>query len=283
MSLTITEDEIYVSKNLIKTKEHLSPSGRFRLVVETYQTSPTTWNYTKGIIYSNNQWVGEIRRNYPHFPFLFFRKNNGTEYLISGRTYLSQTIINCETGHVYDNTDGETDHFCWSDIYQVNENTICVLGCVWGGSYFYQFYDMTNLNKGWPILHVNKELFGNPEYDYILTNQDLIGQNNYPKPVIQNGIITFYVKETRVKGLGRLCYKSLKENEIPIDVQDYVEMEVSSYIDQLYNDKFWVVENYKKHMKIYDMVEMQFKRVKDEMVMFRFWRSREQKQIDASI
>jgi|GEM_PF-4826509 len=37
--------DFYVEGNLTKTKEELSPSGRFRLLIRYYKTKKGCWNY----------------------------------------------------------------------------------------------------------------------------------------------------------------------------------------------------------------------------------------------
>lgn len=152
--------DLYQEANIIRTEEHLSLLGN-RLVIKTYNTSKVTnsnsWEYTEGVIYNTNgDLVGSIKRNYHRFPFVFF--NNGTtEYLISGRSYMRQTILNCTTGQIYDNCDDpDADDFCWASIAQLDLNTIIVHGCYWGGGYDYRFFDLSDIEKGWPELKIDE-------------------------------------------------------------------------------------------------------------------------------
>ena len=278
MKMSQTE-QIYIKENLIQTKEYISPSQRYKLIVETYKTGYGTWDYTKGTIYScsNNHWVGEIRRNYPHFPHLFFTKKdisgNYVEYLISGRDYMSQTIINCENGHIYDNSeDPNKDPFCWNQMWQIDQNTICVLGCYWGGSYIYSFFDFSNLSIGWNNLDT---ICSNgskiPNYDYVLTNNDLSGHNNYPDPIVENGVITFIVKETRIFGVG-INARGIKE----------IDMELGEYEDQEEMDEGLKIPYSKLKTYQIDMARMRYKRVADHMELFEFWRDERQMELDGS-
>lgn len=267
-------DKIFIKQNLIDTSEHLSASGKYKLVIEKYKTTSNTWNYTKGTVYSTNtgEWIGEIKRNYPIFPYLFFVKKN-TEYLISGRTYMSQTIINCNTGHVYDNTDDtESERFCWSQMWQVDESTLCVCGCFWGGPYMYSFYDFSNLSLGWKELNVKR--IGNlpmPKYDYILTNNDLIGQDNHPEPVIENGMITFIKKETRIFGIG---VSSKEVRELDMEYEDYKKQkgEINGFTIPFAESKKYQLE----------LAVMKYKRYGDDMVLFDFWRDERQMELDGN-
>lgn len=271
-------EQIYIKENLTQTKEYLSPTKRYKLIVESYKTCNGTWDYTKGSIYScsNNHWVGEIRRNYPHFPHLFFVKKdisgNYVEYLISGRDYTSQTIINCENGHIYDNSeDPNRDTFCWSRVWQVDHNTICVLGC-YCGVYIYSFFDFSNLSLGWKKLDVIcSDGSQMPKYDYMLTSNDLSGQDNYPDPTVENGTITFVVKETRIFGIG-INARGVRE----------IDMELYEYKDQ--EDMEEGLKIPYSTLKTYqiDMARMRYKRVGDHMELFEFWRDERQMALDDS-
>jgi hypothetical protein len=274
-----SEEQIFIKDNIIQSQEYLSPSKRYKIIIETYKTGNDTWNYTKGTIYScsTNHWVGEIRRNYPHLPHLFFSRSDiqgtTTEYLISGRDYTSQTIINCETGHIYDNTDDKgKDPFCWSQMWQVDTNTLCVLGCYWGGSYVYSFFDFSNLNLGWKRLDVKRSNgLPMPKYDYILTNNDLVGQKNYPDPIVENGSITFGLKETRIFGIGINSYE-MKE----------IDMEINDYNDQENVDEGFKIPYSKFKTYEIDTVRMRYRRVDDHIELFEFWRDERQMEKDQS-
>jgi hypothetical protein len=272
-----TEDKIFIKENIIQTKEHLSPSGRYKIIIETYKT--LTWNYTKGTIYSCSSsslhWVGEIKRNFPQFPFLFFSRPEGQEYLISGKNFTSQTIINCETGHIYDNTDDPTsDPFCWSKIWQVDKNTLCVCGSYWGGTNIYSFFDFSNLNLGWKRLDVKSSKLQHylPKYHYFLTNNDSSGENNYPDPMIENGIITFVVKETRIFGIG-INSQGVKE----------IDMEINEYKDQEDLEEGFKIPFSRSKTYQIDMARMRYKRVDNHMELIEFWRDERQMELDGEV
>ena len=153
--------DYYNDENVSKTEEHISPSGKYKLIIKTYNTSnisnKSTWEYTQGFVYCiDGNLIGSIKRNYMQFPFAFF-KSNTSEYLVSGRSYMRQTILDCGTGQIYDNTDDlDADDFCWAEIIQLDANTIVAQGCYWGGGYEYKFFDFTDLFKGWPELKVDE-------------------------------------------------------------------------------------------------------------------------------
>jgi hypothetical protein len=271
------EQDIFRPENKIETTEHLSPSGKYRLVIQKYKSG--IYNCTKGSIYSSNQWVGEIRRENNHFPFLFFQKSNGNELLIGGRTPWSQTIINCQTGHVYDNSDSSNvEGFRWNKIRQLDSQTICVEGYYWGGPSMYQFYDFSNLNLGWPRMEVVQYPdLPLPNYHYILMDHDLAGERNYLDPLIKNSCITFEVKECRVKGVANLVYRKLKRDEIELNVKSYVDFGLRDYIYQL-DDEFqcWKLEkDYRECIYCQDMARMTFSRIKNKIRMVEFWRSKQ--------
>jgi len=156
-------DEYYKDEYVTETTEHISPTNKYKLIIKTYDTSiksgKSTWAYTQGFVYDiNNNLIGSIKRNYSSFPFVFF-KQGPKEYLVSGRSYMRQTILDLETGKVYDNTeDPDADDFCWAEIIQLDENTIVAQGCYWGGGYEYRFFDFTNISilQKWPELKVEE-------------------------------------------------------------------------------------------------------------------------------
>jgi hypothetical protein len=273
-----SEEQIFIKENMIQSKEYLSPSGRYKIIIETYETKMGTWNYTKGTIYSCSSsaqhWVGEIKRKFPHFPFLFFHRPDGQEYLISGRTFTSQTIINCETGHIYDNTeDLNRDPLCWNKMWQLDKNTICVCGSYLGVSEpnIYSFFDFSNLNLGWKRLDVQRSdhQITLPNYHYFLTNNDSSDENNYPDPIIENGTITFIVKETRIFGIG-INSHSIKE----------IDMEINSYKEQEdFEEGFKIPYSKSKTYQI-DMARMRYRRVENHMELIEFWRDERQMELD---
>ena len=247
-----------MSTSLEENTEILSPSGKYKLVIHSYKKPLGS---TKGPVYSTNtnEWVGEIERNYPVFPYLFFTKGN-REYLISGRSDKSQTIIDCETGHIYENT----DDFCWRQMWQVDENTLCVGGCYQTGPYIYRFFDFSNISMGWRNINVKRE--GGvpmPKHDYILKDNDLSSENNYPDPIIEDDTITFHVKETRIYGVGVL---GQEVKEIDMTLKSYEEQEKNGFKIPIKTDKIYQI----------DLVRMKFKREGDDMVMFEYWRDEKQ-------
>lgn len=69
-------------------KEHLSPSGKYKLVVTPYSTSAGGWAYSQGLVYRLTddqapQLIAEVQRNYRSMPFAWIeRHGNGHDYLV---------------------------------------------------------------------------------------------------------------------------------------------------------------------------------------------------------
>lgn len=50
-------------------KEHISPSGKYKLIIRKYSTKEGCWHYSQGTIFQDNQQIAEANRNYGSFPF----------------------------------------------------------------------------------------------------------------------------------------------------------------------------------------------------------------------
>jgi len=143
-----------------KTLEGLSPSGKYKLLIRSYSTGEGSWNYSRGTVtrVSDGSEVCDIVRNYS-FTHCFVTKN-GVEYLITGRSYTSQTIVNLETGQDMEPQDFhyEGHGFCWTGaVLSPDGNTLLVDGCHWAAPYEFRFYDFTDPeNKGWAALPVTE-------------------------------------------------------------------------------------------------------------------------------
>src|SRR5688572_16241586 len=62
---------------------HLSPSGRYRLVVRRYCTRDGCWNYSRGLAYAGERLVADVRRNLDGFHFGWAEGHpNGHDYLL---------------------------------------------------------------------------------------------------------------------------------------------------------------------------------------------------------
>ncbi|AGF85655.1 hypothetical protein QJ854_gp127 [Moumouvirus goulette] len=150
----------YTSDNFLSKVDRISPSGKYKLTIETYKTKPGCWNYTRGIIYKieSGEVIQTIDRNYSSFAFNFFNRN-GEEWLFCGKTYYSQCFINLETGELYDNSsECKPDSLCWVNVQSNPTGTILIVECcIWGGGYFITFFDFTNPENGWKEIEFEED------------------------------------------------------------------------------------------------------------------------------
>lgn len=138
--------------------EHLSPSGKYRLTVESTPTKPGCWDYTSGTVLfvDSGEIIATVRRNYSSFPFLFIEDHpNGHDYLITGEDYQGQTVIELDTGRRKDFLPPEAEKgagFCWADYAFNRDSQILVVeGCHWACPYEFRFYDFSDpMERGWP-------------------------------------------------------------------------------------------------------------------------------------
>lgn len=150
-------------------EELISPSGRFKLLLRYYTTKKGCWNYSRGTVYrlSDNKEICDIKRNYSHFAKSFVTKNN-CEWLITGRSYMSQTIINLDTEEIFESDND--NQFCWINaVLTPDENTLIVNGCYWAAPEEYKFFDFSEPSQGWKELNI----FNNGEKAYILDDDKL--------------------------------------------------------------------------------------------------------------
>jgi hypothetical protein len=148
------------------TKEELSPSGRHRLVMRYYDQGDGYWRYSRGTVYrvSDGAEVADVKRNYSTFHHSFVTKGRD-EYLISGRSYMGQTVVNLETALELNDEAWKAEQgycgfeLCWAAHWlSPDGNTLVVNGCVWGGPYGFHFFDFTDPEKGWPQLEQDLDL-----------------------------------------------------------------------------------------------------------------------------
>jgi len=190
------------TKLLGKTEEELSPSGRFKLVIDYYATTPGCWNYSRGRVYriSDGNLIADIKRNYSVFHHSFVVKN-GQEYLISGRSYMNQCIVNLDKGKEIEVSDEALmkmgTAFCWAAaVLSPDGNTLVVDGCHWACPYEYKFFDFSDPSKGWPEL----EIISKEEYEKHKDNLEdaattYIAQDQKAPEFNEDGTITAYETE----------------------------------------------------------------------------------------
>ena len=140
-------------------KEHLSPSGKYKLVVTPFATSPGSWSYSQGLVYviGFDSPIAEVQRNYGAFPFLWVEGHqNGHDYLVCGADYQGQTVIELQTRKRRDFLPDDAKKgfgFCWSEYrYDEASSLLLVCGCIWAAPYEYRFYDFQDPMSGWPEL-----------------------------------------------------------------------------------------------------------------------------------
>lgn len=164
-SKRMTQTNYFTEENLKpEPREELSPSGRTKLLIRRYSTKKGCWNYSRGTLYrvSDGELIADIKRNYASFTHSWVEKD-GQEYLIGGRSYMNQCIINCDEGREVEVSDKDLEKagsgFCWVDaMLSPDGNTLIVDGCYWACSYEFKFFDFTDPSRGWPeIPIVDKE------------------------------------------------------------------------------------------------------------------------------
>ena len=165
----MTKTDYFIEENRKPNcrSEHTSPSGRYKLVVDSYSTKKGSWSYTRGRLFTqdSDEPVGDVMRNYSAFPFAWAENHDdGHDYIICGKDYQGQTVIQLDTGERRDNLSegAEKGHgFCWA-THQLLEDgkTLMVEGCHWACPYEYRFYDFSNPMSGWPELDFPEEVGG---------------------------------------------------------------------------------------------------------------------------
>ena len=154
------------------SKSIRSPSQKYLLTITT-QGAPTSGfsSNTVGVItkVEDGSLVAQIERNYPSFEHSFVSKKD-QEYLITGRHYLGQTILNLNTGEEYNDpiyrsgAEYRGTEFIWIKCWlHPDGTTLIVNGCHWGGPSLYQFYDFSDPSHGWVQLEAPYLYEGDPD------------------------------------------------------------------------------------------------------------------------
>jgi len=154
------EDRLFDETKIVGDAEVvLSPSGRHRLTIREYATGQNTWSFSRGTVVrvADDTVVCDLRRNYGMFHHSFVTKD-GRDFLITGRSYMSQTIVDLDRGTEYeppgDHFDGSA--FCWVKCFlSPDGTTLAVDGCIWACPYELRFFDFTDPATGWPELRVD--------------------------------------------------------------------------------------------------------------------------------
>jgi hypothetical protein len=142
-------------------KEHVSPSGKYKLVTTSYATKPGCWDYKRGQVYAGEKLVADVKRNYASFPFAWAEGHkNGHDYLLCGEDYQGYTVIELDTGrrndllpesvprkYSYKEKDGTVKTgtvpvypngygFCWVGIHPSPDRMVLAIdGCYWACPY----------------------------------------------------------------------------------------------------------------------------------------------------
>lgn len=240
----------YKDKNEVKEsrKEITSPSGRYKLQIRYYKTKDGCWNYSRGIVrrISDDKLICDIKRNYSVFSHSFVIKDN-QEYLITGIKYISQTIVNLDTGKEFspkEKHDGSS--FCWIKCsLSPDEKTLMVSGCCWAAPYEQRFFDFTDPSKGWKQLEIKcDEEIKAKDYNYIEADF-------YKEPEwIDRNVVKCYTTEK--------FYLPLEKYEDDISFE-----ELDKIPDEEYDDI--------KNWRIDEQIRKTLRRSEDKMIITEIW------------
>jgi hypothetical protein len=145
-----------------KFQEHLSPDGKFKLVIRSFSTKEGCWSFTQGLVYrvGEDHPLFEVQRNYHQFPFTWIDHPNGHPYLICGEDYQGSTVLELDTGKRKDSLPEEAKQgwgFCWvKHRLDAETKILTVLGCCWACPYEFRFYDFSDPMNGWPVLECDE-------------------------------------------------------------------------------------------------------------------------------
>lgn len=258
---TQTKPDYYTPEN--EQPEHdekFSPSGRYRLDIHYYKTRDGCWNYSRGRVYrvSDGNLIADIKRNYSTFQHSWVEKD-GQEYLISGRSYMNQTIVNLDEAREIEVSNKDLMRmgtaFCWvAARLSPDGNTLLVDGCYWAGPFEYKFFDFTNPDRGWPEVPIISQ----EEYECHKGNLGDAGRvyihsDEGREPVFNDdGSITAYASTSIYLPTGQ------REDEITMD--ELEEIDEAEYD----ND-----DNWKHEVE----VEYTLRRHGDAIVVENIWKS----------
>src|SRR5277367_6210361 len=133
-----------------KTREFVSPSGRYKLMVESYSTGERSWNYTRGLFYRDGELIADVKRNYSSFPFCWLEGHpSGHDYVICSEDYQGVSVIELDTGRRVDYIPEDAAKgwgFCRAAYYPFpNDPTkIMVEGCFWACPYELRVADISD-------------------------------------------------------------------------------------------------------------------------------------------
>jgi hypothetical protein len=150
----LTKDDFFVPDNHVaeSDEEHLSPSGKYKLTIQTYNTSKASgecsWEYTAGVVeeVATGKQIAEVRRNYRSFWHLWLVQAE-KEYLLCGEDYQGYGYVDPQTGKsefylpdAADNGNG----FCFVKMKQTAPDRVMVHGCIWACPFEVHTYDVSD-------------------------------------------------------------------------------------------------------------------------------------------
>jgi hypothetical protein len=155
----VPENEVVGSR-----KEVFSPSGKYKLVISEFSTKPGSWSYSQGVVYGkdNDKPIAIVQRNYHSFPNLFIEGHPKGDFLVCGKDYQGQTIIELTTGQRRDLMSDGSDKgwgFCWASYtFDVPNCLLVVCGCHWACPYEHRFYDFSDPMSDWSEVKPNDRI-----------------------------------------------------------------------------------------------------------------------------
>jgi len=182
-------DDFFVETNRctegpgVPVQEHVSPSGRYRLMVTSYGTGKGAWRYTRGEVFRVvdghlGERVADVKRNYTSFPFSWMEGHPKGDFLIAGNDYQGQMFCELTTGRMKSHIPDEAfdgHGFCWATHRLLEDgHTLFVDGCYWACPYECRFFDVSDPMEGWPELKTPGHLDLDPEGGTVTYEDGLI-------------------------------------------------------------------------------------------------------------
>lgn len=232
---------------------HVSASQKYKLVVQQYETKKGYARYSRGLVYKGDTLVGDIKRNYCAFPFLFIEDHpNGHDYLVCGEDYQGQTVLELDTGMCSIALSEDADKgwgFCWSS-YQFNKSAqvLVVDGCIWACPYEFRLYDFSDpmKSRGWPELKT----------------EELIDADAIPPEINDDGTIVFWKSRenedgTTSQAVASVTYKRVGDTLEKIG--EWVSEDEAKLRAQI-EEENRQYEEYQKNFRLTDPLFLEYKR-----------------------
>ena len=191
-----TKDEFFVPECHApeEDEEHLSPSGKYKLTIQSYHTTRLTgersWEYTQGIIVNvkTSEELAVVRRNYHRFWHLWLVQGE-KEYLLCGENYQGYGVIDPQAKTVQHHLPEEAQKghgFCFAEVRQTAPDRIMVHGCHWGGPFEVRMYDVSNpTSLPYPLIE-QRDSAGDFDPDFGDWNEAQEGSNFTPEEIEGN-------------------------------------------------------------------------------------------------